>query len=683
MSRKLSIVAVLASLACGSLAAGKVVISQDQTSFTLDNGVLSARISKETGNLTGLEYKGFQILDEGAGASGGYWSYDVSRDRRTSRITIDPGANGGQRGEIAVAGTFSGRAPSPVTDIEIRYSLRNDDSGLYAYCVFSHPTNYPATAIGEGRFCAKLNNAIFDWMTVDSNRNREAITANDWDHGTVLNFPEARRMNTGLYRGQVYHKYDFTADQFDTPAWGWSSTARHIGVWFINPSTEYLSGGPTKMELVAHRDCTFTDSLDAPAPPCLLNYWRSSHYGGSICNIGQNEAWTKVVGPFLIYCNAGPDHDATWKNALQRAKQESQAWPYDWVEGVDYPHRSGRGTVEGRLMVMDSGAPGLQISNLLVGLSEPAYIAPTVAFRRFRNFRWGRSNREMGDETNFAARNPRYGETNRWRGNRFRHFGFPLAVDWQNDAKSYEFWSRGSADGTFSIVNVRPGTYTLHAIADGILGEYVLSNVTVKAGGNLDLGRLAWRPIRYGRQLWDIGIPNRSAREFFKGNDYDHWGWYIQYARLFPQDVNYIIGQSDFHKGWFFEQVPHDEDTGDTSGFGRGRSTTWRVIFTLGHAPRGTAILRLAICGVGAREIAVSVNDQAAGTVTNLVYNATINRDGIAGSWTEHDVRFDASLMRAGRNVLQLTIPGGSLTSGIMYDYLRLELAAPKKQNAS
>lgn len=660
------------------------MISQDETSFTLDNGIISAHVSKRSGNLTGLVYSlgraaalphhhSFQIFDEGSGSSGGYWSFDVSREQRTSRISIDPASNGGQRGEVSVKGVFGGHLGSgPAVDIEIRYSLARGDSGLYAYCVFSHPTNYPATSIGEGRFCAKLDDGIFDWMTVDSNRNMEAITAYDWDHGTVLNFPEARRMNTGLYRGQVEHKYDYTANQFDTPAWGWSSTAKHLGVWLINPTTEYLSGGPTKMELVAHRDCTFTDDLDAPAPPCLLNYWRSSHYGGSICNIGTNEAWAKVVGPFLIYCNAGPTHDAMWKNALQRAEQESQAWPYDWVRGVDYPHRNERGTVEGRLAVTDPQAPGLQTSDLLVGLSEPAYTAPMV-FSRFRRFSWNEALNDGENETNSGVQN---GLANRGRQNSFRRPGFPLTVDWQNDAKDYEFWARGNADGGFSIPNVRPGTYTLHAIADGILGEFVLSNVTVKAGGALDLGQLVWQPLHYGRQIWDIGIPNRSAREFFKGDDYDHWGWYLRYPRLFPQDVHYVIGKSDFQKDWFFEQVPHDEDVSDTNGFDYGRSTTWSILFDMPDAPEGEAVLRLAICGVGAREIAVSVNDQPAGTVTGLVYNATINRDGIAGSWSEHDVTFDASLMRAGTNILKLTIPGGSLTSGVMYDYLRLELSS-------
>jgi rhamnogalacturonan endolyase len=77
---------------------------------------------------------------------------------------------------------------------------------------------------------------------------------------------------------------------------------------------------------------------------------------------------------------------------------------------------------------------------------------------------------------------------------------------------------------------------------------------------------------------------------------------------------------------------------------------------------------------VSARSIAVAVNDQPAGAVGGLVYNAVINRDGIQGSWVEKDVAFDATLMKQGRNVLQLTIPAGGLTSGIIYDYLRLEV---------
>ena len=147
--------------------------------------------------------------------------------------------------------------------------------------------------------------------------------------------------------------------------------------------------------------------------------------------------------------------------------------------------------------------------------------------------------------------------------------------------------------------------------------------------------------------------------------------------------MKYVIGQSDFRKDWFFEQVPYNDNSHNVTGSGRGSATTWTVTFDLPEAPHGRATLRLAICGVGTRSLAADLNDQPIGTVSNLTYNATINRDGIGGYWAEHDLVFDASRMKQGKNVLALTVPAGGLMNGIIYDYLRLELdenAAPPKQ---
>ena len=511
-------------------------------------------------------------------------------------------------------------------------------------------------------------------------------------------------MNTGIYKGQVEHKYDYSANQFDVRAWGWSSTTEHVGLWFVNPSVEYLSGGPTKFELSSHRDATFTTSLTAAAPPTLLNYWRGSHYGGSLCNVGQGESWTKVIGPFLIYCNAGATPDGMWHDALAKAGTEANAWPFEWVAGVDYPHKSERATVSGRIVLNDPLMPSLQMSNVFVGLSAPDY-APPANPRGRGAFGGGFGPAGGGeDETNYLrdimantngetgmasnpTNRPAYGSyggngTNQFGRRRFGTRGgrggggggLPRIVEWQNDAKNYEFWVRADARGNFSIPNVRPGHYTLHAIADGVLGDFSQTNVTVGGGSDVNLGTVSWQPVRYGRQLWDVGIPNRNASEFLKGDDYFHWGWYLEYPKLFPNDVNYTIGQSDFHKDWFIEQVPHNENPDNTTGNGQGRSTTWSIAFNLPAAVHGKATLRLAICGVGSRSLLATVNEQPIGRVNGLVYNGTINRDGIGGYWAEHDLAFDASLMKAGSNVLKLTVPAGGITSGIMYDYLRLEL---------
>jgi rhamnogalacturonan endolyase len=543
----------------------------------------------------------------------------------TPSVTIDPKFSAGERAEVSVKGYFQSFA------LEVRYAMGRHDHGLYTYAIFDHPANARAGGIGESRYGIKLNGQIFDWLSIDARRNKQMPSGFDWDHGAELNMPEARRMTTGINRGQVEHKYDYSACQFDIPAFGWSSTTKHIGLFFINPSMEYLSGGATKYELTGHLDD------NAGGDPTLLNYWRGSHYGGSECFVNAGEQWQKVVGPMMIYLNSGPTPDAIFQDALAQAARESQKWPYNWVRGADYPLARLRGTVHGRLVVNDPLAPTpfTQFTNLLVGLAYPDATAASS------NSGWG--------------------------------YGWGMPVTWQNDAKHYEFWTRGNADGSFTIPKIRPGTYQLHAIADGILGEFSRPNILVRPGQTIDLGQLQWKPLRFGRQIWDIGIPNRSGSEFFRGDDYFHWGMYLEYARLFPHDVNYIIGVSDFHKDWYFEQVPHairNDDTGTVPG----RATTWTIHFTLPTAPRGRAVLRLAICGAAARSLAVGVNHRTAAVITDLVYNATINRDGIGGSWVEKDVRFAAAMMRPGDNILTLTIPSGGLTSGIIYDYLRLEL---------
>ncbi|HKE27762.1 MAG TPA: polysaccharide lyase family protein [Bryobacteraceae bacterium] len=617
--------------------AADVTIAQDAAGFTLSNGYLTARVSKTTGDLLSIKLRDLELMGFDSGHHAGYWEQNPSRAAQLSAtLTIDPAANHGERGEVSIKGIARDReldgsgqpGGSMRCDLEIRYSLGRDDHGLYTYAIFSHPAEYPATQIGESRFGVKLNGQIFDWLSIDARRNKLMAAGSDWDHASPLNMKEARRFTTGIYAGQVEHKYDYSALQFDIPAFGWSSTKQHIGFYFVNPSVEYLSGGATKVELTGHLDNG--DGGD----PTLLDYWRGTHYGGSVLRIDAGEQWSKVVGPIMIYVNSGGDPNAMYRDALSQAGREAASWPYDWVRGVDYPHKAQRSTVSGQLSLNDPPAASSTLPNLLVGLAYPDAPAPVA----------GRGGR-----------------------------GFPVALTWQNDAKHYEFWVRGTADGRFTIPNVRAGKYELHAIADGVLGEFAKADITVAEGQKLDLGKLEWKPVRYGKQLWEIGVPNRSGAEFFKGDDYFRWGWYLEYPKLFPKDVTFTIGKSDYRKDWFFEQVPHSEHD-DPAGRGQGRATTWTINFDLDQQPKGRATLRLAIAGAATRGIDVAVNDQHAGGAEGIPYNATINRDGIQGSWLEKDVVFDADLMREGHNTLTLTIPAGGLTSGVIYDYIRLEV---------
>jgi rhamnogalacturonan endolyase len=359
-----------------------------------------------------------------------------------------------------------------------------------------------------------------------------------------------------------------------------------------------------------------------------------------VLEVGQGEYWTKVVGPFLLYVNAGSDPQAMWKDAQAQAAKESAKWPYQWVSGVDYPHSDQRATVKGRFVLKDPQMRSAKLANLRVGLTHPAYDSTSVDAAGVSKTR---------------------------------------KIDWQLDAKHYEFWVRGDESGKFAIPNVRGGTYTLHALADGVLGEYSKTEIEVKAGKPMDLGKLEWKPLRRGRQLWDVGIANRTGLEFRGADKYDKPDAPLQYVKLFPNDVNYIVGKSDFRKDWYFEHVPHSEDPNARpipfmGVSGQGRATPFSISFELPSAPTGTATLRLAICGNQAKSIAVMVNDKPAGVIDNLVFDGAITRHGIQAIWYEKELSFNASLMKKGANVLKLIVPAGSVNAGVIYDYIRLEL---------
>ena len=115
-----------------------------------------------------------------------------------------------------------------------------------------------------------------------------------------------------------------------------------------------------------------------------------------------------------------------------------------------------------------------------------------------------------------------------------------------------------------------------------MLGELSRAAVRVEQGKTADLGEMTWTPVRSGRQLWENGIPNRSAEEFLHGDHYWQWGLYQLHPQEFPNDVDFVIGRSD----WDCAQPPRP------NGKGGWTNTTWRIRFDLDRAPQGSATLQ-------------------------------------------------------------------------------------------
>jgi len=693
-----------------------VTLTDNGRTWTLDNGIVRATIAKDTGSMPSLVYHGIEVL----AASGGTWEHNPQgAPVLTNTVTIDPATNGGQRAEVSIKGLSNGTymmthtAPGGgvMLDIEIRYSLGQGDSGIYVYSTLSHPAAYPAMGAGaEDRYITRLNQQ-FDWITVDKDRNMLEAAPTDWGTGVVVHAKEQRIMSKGVYKNSVEHKYSYSGMQFRTPAYGWSSTKNHIGAWFINPTTEYLSGGPTRIDLDAH----FGDNGDPE--PIILDYWHSGHYNGTRANIAAGEEWTKVIGPIFVYVNALSSPQPTspaeldtlaatagnptvpaswtanantlWQDALAQARIQNTKWPFDWVHGVDYTPLAQRGTVKGQIVLADPLAPkgsSTKLPHLTVGLTHPDIDPATIAPVSFRGVTYPPA---------------------------------PDAGSWIHDARFYQFFTDGTEDGKFTLAKVRPGKYTLHATADGVLGDFAQADITVQPGQNLDLGKLVWKPVRYGRQVWEIGYPDRAADEFFKGDpaNYWLWGWNLRYALLFPKDVTYTVGKSDPHKDWFFEEVPHasnlsfvnpeakdpanqrfgwvkaeslsqypqSNERGPWAVYGSGRETIWTIHFNMPATSKGTAALRVAFAGVnGMRSgLPVTLNGKSIGALgsgdTPGINDRFLNTDAIRyntdkGLWQQRTLAFDATQLHPGDNTMTFTVPAGDLSTGVVWDYLRLEL---------
>jgi rhamnogalacturonan endolyase len=363
--------------------------------------------------------------------------------------------------------------------------------------------------------------------------------------------------------------------------------------------------------------------------PILLNLLYSNHYGsdGSFISNGSKD-WKKVFGPTFVYLNQARNCDMLWKDAKQQGSIQRNAWPYAWMSQAEYPIK--RASVSGRFDGVDNG---------WVVLARP---------KEFRDLDW---QRQGGD--------------------------------------TYIYRARINADGSFVIPAVRKGMYSLYALASGIVGEFRKDGVVVDSTNEIKLGGLSWTPRSFGKQLWRIGTPDRSAAEYRHGDDFRHWGLWFNYQNDFPDDVNFVIGKSTERQDWNYAQMIVWEEEGGwkpkleaNKGEGQWKSPVWNVRFNCDKQMQGRAGLTVALAGVNREcKLQLSLNGKSLGYIENRHGDSSVHRSGISGTFQEHFVFFDASRLRKGENILSLQISPSKSTvrrnyilGGILYDFIQLEI---------
>ncbi|CAI9758172.1 unnamed protein product [Fraxinus pennsylvanica] len=203
------------------------------------------------------------------------------------------------------------------------------------------------------------------------------------------------------------------------------------------------------------------------------------------------------------------------------------------------------------------------------------------------------------------------------------------------------------------------------------------------------LYNLVYDPPRNGPTLWEIGIPDWTAAEYFvpdpnptlmnqlyinHGEKFRQYSLWDRYTELYPeQDLVYTVGVSNYQTNWYFARV--NRKTGNKNYI----PTTWKILFDLDDIDeQGNYTLQLALASATDAELQVRTNDPSTETPhfsTGLIgKDNSIARHGIHDSYWLHTITVPGSLLLTGTNIIFLTQSRGETPwRGIMYDYIRLE----------
>ncbi|KAL8487815.1 hypothetical protein ACS0TY_024217 [Phlomoides rotata] len=615
----------------------------------MDNGILRVTLSKPGGMVTAIKYNHIDNLLETANdeSNRGYWDLVWSPPGSTGTTGTFERIEGKkfkvvveteEQIEVSFSRTWDTSLLGKLSPLNIdkRFVLIGDCSGFYSYAIYEHLEGWPGFNLDETRIVFKLSKDKFQYMAIDDNKQRKMPLPDDRlpGRGVPLAYPEAVLLVNPLepdFTGEVDDKYEYSMDNKDVKAQGWICMESGVGFWEMSASNEFKTGGPLKQDLTSH------------VGPVTLSMFVSAHYGGEdlVVKFGEGEAWKKVFGPVFIYINSTQsDPLSLWGDAKHQALEQVDMWPYSFPASEDFPTSAHRGKLSGTFLVEDwCVSDDLILGNgAYIGLAPPG---------------------EVGS--------------------------------WQTEGKGYQFWSIADEEGYFCINNIRAGEYNLYAWIPGFIGDFKHGEIIrINPESNIDMGEIVYEPPRNGPTLWEIGIPDRSAQEFYIPDPnpkyinklyIDHpqrfrqYGLWERYAELYPDgDLIYTVGESNYSTDWFFAQVTRKKDKNLYE------ATTWQIKFKLGAVqPSGTYYLRVALASANQAELQVGVNNEAALFTSGLIgKDNAIARHGIHGLYWLFNVEIAASWMVEGNNILYLTQPKATTPfQGIMYDYICLEAPPP------
>ncbi|KAJ7767716.1 galactose mutarotase-like protein [Mycena metata] len=270
------------------------------------------------------------------------------------------------------------------------------------------------------------------------------------------------------------------------------------------------------------------------------------------------------------------------------------------------------------------------------------------------------------------------------------------------DPTAYQYWGPISSEGHIAITRVKAGTYRLTVFAAGIFGDFVQDNVVVRAGEETRVN-VVWTPESAGKELWRLGVPDKSSGEFRNGNERDethpnrpakyriYWGAW-DFPTQFPTGVNFTIGKSQEGVDWNYihwsQFGPTYIDNQTITDF-----NNWQINFNLAEAPSTLSVATFTIQLAAAKTtagntdastgsnpsfpISTFVNDELGTPLTWVIqpYESSScgQRSAISCHLLSHKFKFPGSWLKSGLNRFVISLPFNAPVY-VQYDALRLEL---------
>lgn len=591
-----------------------VTVDELEKTVVLGNGLVSCEVEKASGSLVSIQRAGDDR--DLLGTNGAWYAtlpWVIRRGESIPRWQSPECRvvqNGDDCAEVVVTRRLD--APRPIVQ-EQHFVLRRGVSGVYEFAVFRKPQEMepaPKSPFDYGRFM-KADARILRCAAVSDTLHGE-LDDPDTSAKQKFRISELSNATHRLPDGRITAKYSWCPYEQESTFHG--ATGDGIGLWVIIPNNEFGYAIPTNYPGTIHSGKGNESSVVFV-----------THQEGAPHNVGSEQrfslgaaSWEKFYGPNLLYVNGGASHAEMYADAKRRAEIEAAAHPAQWVKHELYPRE--RASVRGSVVGPDGQPAGGAWVILCVPNPDP-------------------------DRA------------------------------WQRHKGPYVYQAFAKTDGSFELEGVRPGTYSLFARVDGVLGVARVDGVKLQAGDRHDFGKLTIREDCKGKILWQIGEPDGTPRDFVGAVDSHEWcGWFNNYRRFFPHDVEFTVGKSDSTKDWYYAQP-----SGWPAAYGEAATpTAWRIHFDLDTVPADGAILTVCVAATRGGKLALECNDtklpvhDIVETWENSLCMAP-DRGSFYGFRTER-FQLDAESLKTGRNTLTFRFGSGrNRGEAIMYDMIRLE----------